>query len=220
VTLEATVFDMDGLLIDSEVLWHEAELEILGGLGVPIERDDARTTKGMFVAQVVEHWHSVSPWATPSLTAVTESIVERVGQLVESKGELMPGALRAIDLADSLGPIAVASSTPRPLIERSLAHFSILGRFGVIATAADEEFGKPHPAVFLTAARGLGVEPERCMALEDSVAGVRAAKAAQMTCVAVPAVEDRRLAEFETADLVLESLADLDAQWMAGQFRA
>jgi sugar-phosphatase len=218
VTIAATVFDMDGLLIDSEVLWHEAELEILGPLGVPIGRDDARSTKGMFVAQVVEHWHAVAPWERPSKSAVTAAIVERVGQLVETKGRLMPGALRAVDLADSLGPIAVASSTPRPLIERALAHFSILERFRVVATAADEEFGKPHPAVFITAARGLSVAPSACLALEDSAAGVLAAKAAAMTCVAVPAAEDRGQPTFGIADVVLASLADLDAQWMGELF--
>jgi sugar-phosphatase len=220
VAIEAAVFDMDGLLIDSEILWHKAELEILGGLGAPIGRDDARTTKGMFVAQVVDYWHELAPWESPSKSAVTAAIVERVGQLVESEGRLMPGALRAIDLASSLGPIAVASSTPRGLIERSLSHFSILERFAAIATAADEEFGKPHPGVFITAARRLGVAPGACVAFEDSAAGVLAAKAATMTCVAVPAIEDRGLAAFAVADEVLGSLVELDARWLTSLFGA
>jgi len=74
----ASVFDMDGLLIDSEVLCHEAELEILGDLGVPFERDGFRTTKGMFVHEVTEHWYGLYPWPGPSPADVAVSIVDRV----------------------------------------------------------------------------------------------------------------------------------------------
>jgi phosphoglycolate phosphatase-like HAD superfamily hydrolase len=68
VTLRATLFDMDGLLLDSEVLWHKAEIEIFGSLGVPIDETMGRSTKGMFVNEVVEHWYSRYPWSGPSLT--------------------------------------------------------------------------------------------------------------------------------------------------------
>jgi sugar-phosphatase len=218
VNVTTTLFDMDGLLLDSEILWHEAELEILGDLGVPIEREGTRATKGMFVAEVVDHWFAIAPWSGPSREEVVEQILQRVGDLVETKGVMMPGALRAIDLADERGRIAVASSTPRSLIERCLRHFDLLGRFEAIATAADEPYGKPHPGVFLTAATLLEARPAQCLVFEDSGAGVLAAKAARMVCVAVPVVEERQMGAFAIADLVLASLEDLSVEWLDTQF--
>ena len=218
MTLTTTLFDMDGLLLDSEILWHQAELEILGSLGVPISRSGTRSTKGMFVAEVVAYWYSRSPWAAPSLEAVVDAVVSRVGDLVESEGRLMPGALRAIELTAERGAVGLASSTPLALIERCLAHFGLRDRFSVIATAADEEYGKPNPAVFLTAASRLSANPSHCLVFEDSGAGVLAAKAARMTCVAVPIDEERSLAAFAIADLVLGSLDDLSIEWLDERF--
>jgi sugar-phosphatase len=218
MALSATLFDMDGLLLDSEILWHRAEVEILGGLGVPIPDDGSRGTKGMFVTEVVDHWHQVAPWSAPSRDDVVLEILNRVGELVESEGRLMNGAVRALDLTGDLGPVAIASSTPRPLIERSLRHFGLLDRFSAIATAADELFGKPHPAVFLAAARALAVPATSCLTLEDSEAGVLAAKAARTICVAVPSPDERGRATFQIADLVLDSLADLREEWLKERF--
>ena len=114
VTVRATLFDMDGLLIDSEVLWHKAELEIFGRLGVPISNEQDRSTKGMFVTEVVEHWYSLYPWTTPSPEAVVDEVLERVGQLVESEGVLLPGAVRAIDLTSEscVSLVTTPSSSP------------------------------------------------------------------------------------------------------------
>ncbi len=216
--LRATLFDMDGLLIDSEILWQKAELEILGALGVPISTGATRTTKGMFVAEVVQYWYSVAPWSGPSQEKVVEEILQRVGDLVESEGRLLDGARRAIDLLSERGRVALASSTPTALIERCLAHFSLRDRFELVASAADETYGKPHPAVFLTAAARLGVQPTDCLVLEDSAAGVLAAKAARMCCIAVPVAEERGDAAFAIADLTLHSLSDLTETWLDERF--
>ena len=220
MSLSATLFDMDGLLIDSEILWHEAELEILGNLGVPVASHETRATKGMFVAEVVSYWHGVAPWEFPSRDVVVEQILQRVGDLVESKGRLMDGAVRAIDLTSERGRVALASSTPTSLIERCLNHFDLRQRFELIASAADELYGKPHPAVFLTAASRLGVSATSCLVLEDSAAGVLAAKAARMCCIAVPVAEELSLAAFGIADLCLESLSDLTDTWLDQRFSA
>ncbi len=218
MTLTTTLFDMDGLLIDSEILWHKAELEILGDLGVPIDAHGTRSTKGMFVAEVVDYWYSIAPWPSPSREDVTAHILQRVGDLVESEGRLMAGALRAIELTSARGPVAVASSTPRSLIVRCLDHFDLTGRFAAIATAADEPYGKPHPGVFLTAANALHASPSACLVFEDSGAGVLAAKAARMTCVAVPVAEERGFAAFAIADVVLASLSELTEEWLDQRF--
>jgi sugar-phosphatase len=207
----ASVFDMDGLLIDSEVLWHEAELEILGDLGVPIERDGFRTTKGMFVHEVTEHWYGLYPWPGPLPADVAVSIVDRVIELIFTKGVLKPGAIGAIDLcAARKWPLAVASSSEYRLIDAALEHFALRDRFALVHSAEDEAYGKPHPAVFLTAASKLGAPPKRCLVWEDAPAGVVAAKAASMACIAVPEHGESADPAFGLADLVVDSLEQVD----------
>ena len=214
MTIEATLFDMDGLLIDSEILWHEAEVEIFGALGVDLSEAKDRSTKGLFVAEVVEYWYSRYPWAGPNRGQVVDALLERVGDLVETKGRMLAGAERAIELATARGPVALASSTPMFLIERCLAHFDLGGRFASLHSAEFEPFGKPHPGVFLSAAAALGVSPDCCLVFEDSSAGVLAAKAGRMTVVAVPTASDRTLPAFALADLLLDSLEDLSESWL------
>jgi len=205
---------MDGLLIDSEVLWHKAEVEIFGSLGVPLAESESRSTKGMYVNEVVDYWRARHQWEGHSSNEVVQLLLNRVGDLVEQEGRLMPGALRALDLASERGPIALASSTPLALIGRCLQHFGLDQRFASVHSAEFEPYGKPHPGVFLTAATALAIEPSRCLVFEDAAAGVVAAKAATMMVVAVPTPEDSTRAEFTLADLVLSSLEQLTPEWM------
>jgi beta-phosphoglucomutase-like phosphatase (HAD superfamily) len=159
----ASIFDMDGLLIDSEILWHEAEIEIFGDLGVPLSRQHCRTTKGMFVGEVTEYWHAQYPWTGPTPAEVAVTIVDRVIALLLTKGELKPGAEHAIALCARRGlPLAVASSSQYRLIDTALDHFGLRHHFTLVHSAQDETWGKPHPAVFLTAAAKLGAAPRRC----------------------------------------------------------
>jgi sugar-phosphatase len=209
---------MDGLLLDSEVLWHKAEVEIFGSLGVPILDAMGRSTKGMYVNEVVAFWYTQYPWDGPSADEVVDQLLARVGDLVETEGRLLPGATRALDLTGERGPLALASSTPMALIVRCLKHFGLLERFVTIHSAEFEQYGKPHPGVFLSAAMSLGVAPASCLVLEDSAAGVLAAKAATMTVVAVPVIEDRARPEFGIADLVLSSLEELTPDWLDARF--
>jgi HAD superfamily hydrolase (TIGR01509 family) len=207
----ASIFDMDGLLIDSEILWHEAEIEILGDLGVPLSRDGCRSTKGMFVGEVTEYWHGHFPWAGPTPAEVAVTIVDRVIALLLAKGELKPGAEHAIDLCTERGlPLAVASSSQYRLIDTALEHFGLRHHFAIVHSAQDEPWGKPHPAVFLTAAAKLGAAPRRCLVWEDAPAGVLAAKAATMMCIAVPEHGEEGRPAFGLADLVLGSLLEMD----------
>jgi sugar-phosphatase len=129
---------------------------------------------------------------------------------------LNPGATDAIDRLRSHGlALALASSSPITLIESVLRMGGLEDRFDVVLTGEDEEHGKPYPDVYLTAARRLGVPPERCLAIEDSINGVRAAKAAGMVAVAVPPPETRG-GDIGGADLILGSLVDLDDRiWAA-----
>ena len=206
----AAIFDMDGLLVDTEPLWHAAELEILGDLGVELDRDGTRQTKGMFVAEVVDHWHEQFPWGGPSRPEVVEQILDRVGELTIERGQVLPGAIETVAAMADRGPVALASSTPRRLIEIVLGQIGLADAFVVICSAEDERWGKPNPAVFLTAAAAVDVAPQRCVVFEDSPAGVLAAKAGRMVCVAVPEDSERDRPEMGIADIVLTTLAVLD----------
>ncbi|MHB8219504.1 MAG: hexitol phosphatase HxpB [Acidimicrobiales bacterium] len=211
----ASVFDMDGLLVDSEPLWHRAEVEILGDLGVPLVPSACRQTKGMFVREVTAYWFERHPWAGPSPDQVAVEVVDRVMDLVVTTGVLKPGVDRALGLCRRRGvPVAVASSSEHRLINLVLGHFQLAGAFALVHSAEDEPYGKPHPGVFLTTASRLGVAPDRCLVWEDAPAGVLAAKAARMACVAVPEVAERDRPAFAIADAVLGSLEEADdAMW-------
>jgi sugar-phosphatase len=207
--IEAVAFDMDGVLLDSEPIWRAVERDVFGGLGIQVTDDDLRETMGVRIADVVARWHSRHPWAEPSVEEVADTVVEHVARSIEETGTLHPGVREAIDRLERSGVrLALASSSPMRLIRAVLRMGRLEDRFEVTVTAEDDERGKPHPDVYLRAARELGVRPERCLAIEDSINGVRSAKAAGMVCVAVPAPDND--ASFDDADLVLGSLEELD----------
>jgi len=214
--IEAVVFDMDGVLVDSEPIWRAVERDVFGGLvGIEVTDEDLFETMGVRVADVVARWHRRSPWDEPSREEVARSIVDRVAEAIEREGAFNREAIPAIDYVAGLGlRLALASSSPMRLIRSVLSIGGLADRFEVVLSAEDEERGKPDPAVYVSAARELGVPPERCLAVEDSVNGVRSAKDAGMVCVAVPVsgVTDG----FEGADLVLGSIGEFDDRIWAG----
>ena len=214
--IEAVVFDMDGVLVDSEPIWRAVERDVFGGLvGVEVTDEDLFETMGVRVGDVVARWHRRFPWDEPSREDVARSIVDRVAEAIEREDAFHEEAIQAIDYVDALGlRLALASSSPMRLIRAVLSIGGLDDRFEVVLSAEDEERGKPDPAVYLSAARELGVPPERCLAVEDSINGVRSAKDAGMVCVAVPVsgVTDG----FEGADLVLDSIEEFDDRVWAG----
>ena len=212
--IEAVVFDMDGVLVDSEPIWREVEGKIFASVGIEVTDEDLFETMGVRVADVVARWHRRSPWDEPSREEVARSIVDGVAEAIQREGAFKKESIRAIDYVDGLGlRLALASSSPMRLIRSVLSIGGLADRFEVVLSAEDEERGKPDPAVYLSAARELGVLPEHCLAVEDSINGVRSAKDAGMVCVAVPVsgVTDG----FEGTDLVLGSIVEFDERiWL------
>lgn len=209
----AAVFDLDGLLVNSEPLWRQAEREVFAEVGLELTDDDCRSTMGMRCDAVVALWYQKNPWPNDSPAEVQRRIEARVLALMRAQGEAMPGVGHALDLVENTGcRLAVASSSSPVLIDGALERLGILDRFAARCSAFDEKHGKPHPAVFLTAARQLGVDPRTCLAFEDSPPGVESARGAGMRVVAVPDAEHRGHPGFDDADVVLESLADLRAE--------
>lgn len=211
----AVIFDMDGVLIDSEPLWRRAEIEVFGAVGIALTEADCMRTTGLRIDEVVAFWQRQRTWAGPTAVAVAQGIVTRVVELVQQQGEPLPGAFPALDFFAARGlPLGLASSSPRRLIDAVLARLGIGPRFAAVHSAEGEALGKPDPAVYLHAAEQLGHHPARCVAIEDSIPGVLAAKAAGMGCIAVPAPEHRSDPRLAAADVVLGSLLELDdAVW-------
>lgn len=211
--IEAAIFDMDGLLIDSEPLWEAAEMVIFPELGVPLTPVLKKETTGLRTEEIVDHWHSRYPWAKPSASAVADRLIRRLIDLVNERGAMRVGVLEALEVCRGASlPMAIASSSPMVLIDAVLAKLAVRDYFIAIHSAELEPYGKPHPGVYIATARKLGVRPERCLAFEDSPNGVLAAKAARMSCIAVPDEALRSHRAFCIADRVLDSLLDFDGR--------
>jgi HAD superfamily hydrolase (TIGR01509 family) len=211
----AVIFDMDGLLINSEPFWCRAEVKVLNELGVPLQLSMCNQTMGLRVDEVVSYWYAKFPWTEPSQSEVAERIIHRVSELVATTGQPMPGAIEIIQLCQQMHlPLALATSSPIRLIEAVVSRLGLQDTFDVVSSAQTEEFGKPHPAVYLTTAHRLGIKPQQCVAFEDSIRGIISAKAASMRCIAVPAAEDRKDPRFAIADVTLDSLAQINESWL------
>lgn len=205
--IEAVIFDMDGLLIDSEPLWRIAETRAMNAIGVPMVEEDGFLTMGLRTDEVVEFWYARHPWSEPSKREVEGAIVGNVIALIEERGAALPGAVEAVRAAHAAGyAVGLASSSAMEIIEAVLEKIGLRGDFAVLQSAEHEPYGKPHPAVYIECARRLAVSPANCLALEDSPAGVLAAKAAKMTCIAIPPHELRDDHRYCIADLQLDSI--------------
>lgn len=211
--IKAVIFDMDGLLIDSEPLWQEAEIAVFGKVGVQLTVEKAQQTMGLRVDEVVEYWYLREPWKNVTQGQVRAELVSTVIRLIKEKGAPMEGVAHAVRVCEEQNlPMAIASSSLTEIIDTVLDKIGIRNNMSVIHSAEHEPYGKPHPGVYITTAAKLGVRPEECLAFEDSPNGVISAKAAKMKCIAVPdrgMITDQRIA---IADLVLRSLADLSIE--------
>jgi beta-phosphoglucomutase-like phosphatase (HAD superfamily) len=211
--VSAVIFDMDGVLIDSEPFWQESEIEVFGRAGLALTRAMCLQTMGLRVDEVVEYWRRRSPFDDAPAGALEDAIVGGVVERILAKGEAKEGAAHALEFFRAKGlRAALASSSAYRLIGAVTERLGLSGKFEVVYSAEEEEYGKPHPGVYLTTARRLGVAPAECVAVEDSFNGVLAAKAARMKCVAVPEPAQRRDPRFCIADAVLDSLADVNEE--------
>ena len=211
--ISAVIFDMDGLMIDSEPLWQLAEIRAFREVGLELTREMCAQHTGIRVDEVVDIWYGHHPWdlARFPKPQVVQQIINELIRQINDVGQPMAGLEAALDFFQRRNlPLALASSSNRAIIEAVLARLKLGPRFSVIHSAEHEPYGKPHPGVYLSTAEQLGVSPRHCLALEDSINGVIAAKAARMACIAVPDpahIDDRR---FGIADVVLPSLTELD----------
>jgi len=204
---DAALFDMDGLLIDSEPHWQDAEMAVYRPYGVPVDRDLCRATAGRRIDEVLMLWHERFDWAGPPVEVMVEHVLDDVTRRILENGRPLPGVHATIDALRAQGlRIAIASSSPYPLIDAVIEKLDLGDRIDATHSGVDEVRSKPDPAVFLSAAAKLGIAPDRCLVFEDAPAGVAAGKRAGMKVVAVPSVFSPDDPGFEDADVLLGSL--------------
>lgn len=205
--ISCVIFDMDGTLIDSEPLWRIAEIAAFKKVHIQLTDAMLEETMGMRCDEVVKYWYNRFPWDNATQKEVELDILGRVQELVETKGQPLPGVLTVLENFKKWQiPMALASSSPLGIIQSVVDTLKIEKYFKVMCSAEFEEFGKPHPGVFIAAANYMRVNPLECLVFEDSVNGVIAAKAAQMKCIAIPAPHQLEEPKFAIAEEVLPSL--------------
>lgn len=183
----AAIFDMDGLLIDSEPFWQRAERAVFGSVGIDVTEEMSRVTAPMTPRQVTEHWYRLHPWTGATLEEIEAAVIARVGEQIRAHRQSLPGVQECLTLCRDLGwRVALASNSPEVLCHLVLAELGIADRFEQVLSADHVPLGKPDPAIYLLAAQRLGVEPRECLVFEDSPGGVRAARAAGMCVIAIP----------------------------------
>lgn len=206
----AVIFDMDGVLIDSEPSWQAAEISVFGQLGLPICLQDTLQTTGLRIDQVVDYWYQRHPWPEYDNRATANAIVQQVAAGILRSGEAMHGAISALQACqDKPLKIGLATSSSSPLIEAVLQKLDIGHYFNAICSAESLTFGKPHPEVYLNCAAALQVPPQSCIAVEDSFNGLIAARAANMHTVVVPASHEAAQAKWAAAHRKLDDLTQL-----------
>lgn len=202
----AVIFDMDGLLIDSEPLWRQAEQEIFTEVGLFLDEQMCRQTTGLSTEDVVRYWYQRYPWPNPDIRGLARALEEQVMVLIKEKGQAMPGAYALIEQCLAQGRrLAVSSGSAMRIIETVLDKLNLRSAIQLFHSAEQEAQGKPHPAVYLGTLARLGIEAKQAIAFEDSLPGVQAAKAAGLFTIAVPDPTATRSA-FGCADLVVQDL--------------
>ncbi|MEO1436068.1 MAG: hexitol phosphatase HxpB [Bacteroidota bacterium] len=208
--IEQVIYDMDGLMIDSEPFWQQAQIMCFAQVGIQLTVADCLETKGIRIDEIVAMRAEQAP-KPYNQQQLTTQIVDHLIELIETQGQALPGLQESLRLWEQLEkPVHLASSSSFRIIEAVLRKLDLHGVFNTIHSAEKETFGKPHPAVYLSTAKLIGVAPQKCLALEDSLNGGIAAKAAQMKLIVVP--EDQGDHRFGFADLQLNSLLDLTTE--------
>lgn len=206
--LKAAIFDLDGLLVDSEPLWQQAEMEVFATVGLMLTAEQCMETQGYRIDEAVDYWYQKHPWPQGK-EGIADKVVARLIELLNSHAKPMPGVMATLDFFKQKGiPMVVASSSHLVIIENAVKGLGVGEYFESLHSAQFEERGKPHPAVFLTAAQALNVRPTECVVFEDSLYGLIAAKAAKMKAVAVPSHIDATNPKFSIADVILNSLSE------------
>jgi sugar-phosphatase len=209
--LTTVIFDMDGLLIDSEPLWQEAGMEVMGRFNVKLTNDQYHASTGLRTNEWINHWFTHFNINKVNAAEAEKAIIEKAMDKITARGQAMPGVQHVLKFfKDQRFKIGLASSSPMALINAVVHKLQIADYIDASTSAEHLPYGKPHPQVFLDCAAALGSFPNECLCFEDSFNGMIAAKAARMKCVVVPERHQAQLNKWCVADLKLSSLQNFN----------
>ena len=205
--MKAVIFDMDGILIDSEPLWKIAEITAFKKVGIDLTHTDCEETVGLRMDEVVQLWYDRVGWEGRSLKEVEDDVIDVLISEIQKQGSAMTGVEAALANIQKAGyKIGLATSSANRILQVVIDKLNIRSYFDVLHSAEFEEYGKPHPAVFISAAKQLGVQPNQCLVIEDSFNGVLAAKAARMKVIAIPEKTHHFDERLKISDKILDNL--------------
>lgn len=214
--IEAVIFDMDGILINSEPLWRQAVIKVFNSLGIDFNEAMCLKTVGYRIDEVVAYWRKHFDLGQENDTIIANHIIDELIFSINQSGKEMPGVHFILDFfASKKIKTGLATSSAYRIIDAVMKKLNIAEYFEAIHSAEHEVYGKPHPAVYLHAAGKLNTEPMHCLAFEDSFNGILSAKAARMKCVAVPESHNYFDNRFIISDLRIHSLTEFDeTKWI------
>jgi mannitol-1-/sugar-/sorbitol-6-/2-deoxyglucose-6-phosphatase len=212
--IEAVIFDLDGVIVDSEPLWTKGEQRVLKTVGLDLTDEMCELTKGFSINDTINFWYSRKPWTGKSLKEVGQEVLKAVMELIALEAVPVKGMIETLGYLSSKGiKTAVASGSPLELIYLVLEKFEIKDKFNVIRSCNGEEFPKPHPAVYLSTAGVLKTNPLKCLVFEDTFTGLLAAKSARMKAIALLEDADKyNNSKFDFADVKIRSFSEFDEQ--------
>ena len=203
----AVVFDMDGLLLDTEVLWQRAEEELFRRHGDRFTQADKLAVMGTSFEMTARYFAERLGRSEEHGTELVDELGELMHSLLQKEVSSRPGAVELVSRLRADGVrLALASNSSRFLVETALATAGLTDAFEAIVTSDDVAQAKPAPDIYLLACARLGIEPTEALALEDSAPGIEAAKAAGLVCIAVPQFAET---DVSAADRVIDSLEEL-----------
>jgi sugar-phosphatase len=203
----AVIFDIDGLLINSEPLWNKAATDIFRQYGIQLTEEQYATTTGLRSKEFVAHWLHQYKIAATEFDRAEQRVIELALELIDQNATLMPGVEHIFQFFLQRDfKVGLATSSPVQLIEWVKDKLGIRSYVQASNSAQHLPFAKPHPQVYLECANNLHISPLSCICFEDSYYGMIAAKAARMTCVVVPAADQIKSEKWGAADLKLSSL--------------
>ena len=206
---DAVIFDMDGVLIDSEPLWKIAMEEVFHALGSTLKKEDFQKTVGLRIDEVVHFWNHHENWGISNESEIEEAIIVKMIELISKNAQPLSGVIETLTFLKNKGiKIGLATSSSSRLIKVVLAELNIARFFDFVHSAENEAYGKPHPAVYVKVAEVLNVSPTKCLVIEDSFNGVIAGLAAKMKVVCIPEKTHFPNQRLAVADFHFETMND------------
>ncbi len=208
--IKAVIFDMDGVIIDSEPLWRRAMIKSFIEVGIPFSDEHCRITTGLRFKEVIDFWFKKHHISHISIDEFDDLVINRLCVLIKEEGKAMKGLIEILPFLKKKGlKLGIGTSSNTKLMNTVVDVLNIRHYFDELCSAEHMSHGKPHPMVYLNCAEKLNVKPLQCLVIEDSVNGIIAGKAAQMKVLAIPEDINKNNPKFSIADYTMESLIEL-----------